>query len=574
MYLKFVKIKNFRKIIQTECLFNPGLNLIVGPNDSGKSAVIDGIRYTLKQIVDDYSRISSDDFNDPNLEINIDLIFSFDDRSEEESIIDAATFAEYLSFNDSDKPELKIWYTLRSNEKDIKFPEFKVGPSKEVAIEMDARCKENLKVVYLRPLRDAGNELKAKPNSRISKILSNHKDINNGKETLTKILENFKNESENFFTSGEGEPIAKEIKRLLKMFDEQVIPSKDIKFGPTEISNYLKTLEKIALYYTDLPNPGLGTLNMIFIAAELLHLYTQKNPKLILIEEIEAHLHPQRQLKIIKALQEESKNGPQMILTTHSPNLASLIEVERLNICYNGEFYSLAKGETELANNNYNYLRRFLDVTKANLFFAQGVILVEGPTEQLLIPEISKILGYDLTDYGISIICTNGLGFEHFINIFKRKKAPYNKIPIAVITDADNKKSTDLEIKLEEIKNTNNKINGFIGEQLYKDSELNNKEKSTTFEKIIFAKTTALKKLYIDSYNTLKKRDEDAAADMNFESIYEKIKNEKAPIAQEVAQQLENLKNTDENRKIIKKEIEDYLKYLADAIKFVIPKNE
>ncbi|OHB47981.1 MAG: hypothetical protein A2Y10_04785 [Planctomycetes bacterium GWF2_41_51] len=452
MYLKVINIKNFRKIKDAKCVFNPGLNLIVGPNDSGKSAVVDAIRFVLRQVVDDYSRISIDDFNDKEIEISIDIIFSFDDCKASKQIEESALFAEYLSFTADNKPELKIWYNIKSNEKDIKFPEFKVGPTKNVAVDMDVRCRENLKIVYLRPLRDAGNELKAKQGSRISKILSNHNDIKTAEAQLIELLEKFRDDSEEFFENGKGKQITDEIKRLVNVFDEQsILQNKKIKFGPTEKLDSLRTLEKIALYYHNMPHPGLGTLNMIFIAAELLHLSIQKTPKLILVEEIEAHLHPQRQLKIIKALQDESKKGIQMILTTHSPNLASVIDIFRLNICNEGKFYSLAQGNTELTTKDYSYLGRFLDVTKANLFFTRGVLLVEGPTEQLLIPEFAKFLGYDLTDYGISVICTYNLGFDHFVNTFKRKKSPFNQIPIAVLTDADRKnqqKIIDYENKL------------------------------------------------------------------------------------------------------------------------------
>jgi putative ATP-dependent endonuclease of OLD family len=39
---------------------------------------------------------------------------------------------------------------------------------------------------------------------------------------------------------------------------------------------------------------------------------------------------------------------------------------------------------------DYDFLYRFLDATKANLFFARGVLLVEGDAENLLIPTIAK----------------------------------------------------------------------------------------------------------------------------------------------------------------------------------------
>jgi len=577
MYLKLIKIKNFRKIRKARCFLNCGLNLIIGPNDSGKTAIIDAIRLVLKQIVDDYFRINEEDFRDKTREINIDLTFSFNDcKTEDELIKQTAFFAEYLSFTKIDCPELRVWFSVKSNDNDIKFPTFKVGPTKNVAVDMDARCKENLKVVYLRPLRDVENELKAKQGSRISKILNKHKDIIDHKQDLIKCLKDFKDASEDFFSKGSGKGIKEEIDRLLKDFDEQGhIQKKDIKFGPTENLDCLKTLEKLALYYENLPRPGLGTLNMIFIAAELLHLNIQPEPKLLLVEEIEAHLHPQRQLKIIKSLQKESQKGVQMILTTHSPNLASVIEVNRLNICYNGKFYSLAKGKTKLEKENYVYLARFLDVTKANLFFAQGVILVEGPTEQLLIPEFAKIIGYDLTDYGISVISTNNLGFDHFINIFKRVKSPHNKIPIAFITDADKKNKTKMDAYTAEMNDINNHVGCFIGEQLYSDQEID-VGKKTTFEKIIFNNTTKLKDIYIQTYNDLKTREKNATSGMTTERLYEKMCDEKALIAQQVTQKLSDIQQcTDETLKNeLKTEIESNLKYMVNAINFVIPKEE
>lgn len=585
MYLKSIKIKNFRKIENAECLLKPGLNLIIGPNDSGKTAVIDAIRLILKQIVDDYSRINIEDFRDINLEINIDLIFSFDDCKNDSNLLEqSALFAEYLSFVNN-KPELNIWFNVISNENDIKFPSFKVGPTKEVAVDMDARCKDNLKVVYLRPLRDAEIELKARQGSRISKILNKRSDIIASKSELIDFLKKFKTSSEEFFeTGGRGEDIKKEIERLLKAFDEQShIQKKEIKIGPTEFSknddqNLLRVLERISLYYETMPKPGLGTLNIIFIAAELLHLNTQFAPRLLLIEEIEAHLHPQRQLKIIKSLQNESiKKGVQMILTTHSPNLASVTQVDRLNICYDGKFYSLAKGQTELADKNYDYLGRFLDVTKANLFFAQGVLLVEGPTEQLLIPEFARIIGYDLTDYGISVISTNNLGFDHFINIFKRKIAPLNQIPVAIVTDADKKKSSDIDNYIVGIKDIDNMVNCFVGDQLYSDEELKSEESnSSTFEKIIFKNTTKLKELYIESFNYINGNVENMAREMESEKLYKRIYKVKAPIAQEMAQRLSDIVNKNETALIdeIKKEIKDKLAYIFNAVNFIIPKVE
>ena len=68
-------------------------------------------------------------------------------------------------------------------------------------------------------------------------------------------------------------------------------------------------------------------------------------------------------------------------MTTHSPNLASKVKLDNLIICRGDKAFPMGSDFTELEKGDYLFLERFLDVTKANLFFAQGVILVEGDAE-------------------------------------------------------------------------------------------------------------------------------------------------------------------------------------------------
>jgi putative ATP-dependent endonuclease of OLD family len=92
---------------------------------------------------------------------------------------------------------------------------------------------------------------------------------------------------------------------------------------------------------------------------------------------------------------------------------------------------------TKLDKDNYKFLEKFLDTTKANLFFAKGVILVEGWAEEILIPSIAKAIGIDLTEKGVSIVNIGHTGFDHYANIYLRQAEPSMKIPVAVITDSD-----------------------------------------------------------------------------------------------------------------------------------------
>ena len=153
---------------------------------------------------------------------------------------------------------------------------------------------------------------------------------------------------------------------------------------------------------------GLGTSNIMSMACELLlhnEAIGDNKSCFLLIEEPEAHIHAQRQLKLIQSLEEESEKGNrQTIITTHSPLLASVVKLSNIVIVKSGKVYSLEKEQTKLDEDDYLYLEKYLDATKANLFFARSVIIVEGPGEALLLPTLSKLLGCNFTDYVLRLL--------------------------------------------------------------------------------------------------------------------------------------------------------------------------
>jgi putative ATP-dependent endonuclease of OLD family len=146
---------------------------------------------------------------------------------------------------------------------------------------------------------------------------------------------------------------------------------------------------------------GLGYSNLLFMATELLLLEQEQDEfPLLLIEEPEAHLHPQLQMKFLRAIREDfgriGRPALQSILTTHSPNLASKAPLESIIIMARGKAFPLRSDQTELDPSDYVFLEKFLDVTKSNLFFAKGVLIVEGDGENILLPTIAEILGKPL----------------------------------------------------------------------------------------------------------------------------------------------------------------------------------
>jgi putative ATP-dependent endonuclease of OLD family len=101
------------------------------------------------------------------------------------------------------------------------------------------------------------------------------------------------------------------------------------------------------------------------------------------------------------------------------------------------EAYPMDEQCTMCTEQDYNFLHRFLDATKANLFFAKGLILVEGDAENLIVPEIAKIIGRDLHHYGISIVNVGSTAYKRYVKIFQRKDGRKFNMPISIISDLD-----------------------------------------------------------------------------------------------------------------------------------------
>lgn len=449
MYLSRLRLWNFRKYCSgadnkpgVEVLFHEGLNVLIGENDSGKTAIIDAIRYVLRTQSGEYIQFDDKDFyqdehGNRRDEFKIECVF--DGLNEQ----DSGLFWEWLSWNeDKTRYLLKVWLHVKRKDNVI-LPKFSAGIEGQ-AERMDSEARDLLKVVYFKPLRDVLTDMTHGYKSRLAQILGAHelfktqKDEqgNNKKHKLETDYENLKREIENFFKiGGNGEIITEGINNFLHThFLLNGDPRHaQIKLTGGELSEILRLLDLIM----EGNKSGLGSLNLLCIAAEMLLFNNQqKGLKLALVEELEAHLHPQYQLRLIDYISSQQKNE-QFILTTHSITLASKIRLENLIVLKGNEVFPMSKEYTMMKPADYKFLERFLDATKSNLFFAKGLIMVEGDAENLLIPAIANVIDKPLNKYGVSIVNVGSTAYKRYVNIFKRRDNKSFGMPIAVISDLD-----------------------------------------------------------------------------------------------------------------------------------------
>lgn len=498
MYLQKLKITGYKPFKKPfTAIFNERLTVIVGENGSGKSAIVDAIRLLLNE--DEYGRIGvshSDfnrDINEPSTsdgadKIEIQAVFN-DLRSEQQVI--------FLPWTNDINPDMALLNLSVSNKQDSKGRYKRDIWGNEISSGLfEWELLDTIHCIYLPPLRDALGKLESYKGSRLARLIKN----------LSPEL-----------APGEKQPIEVEFDKFNKglLADQTIRKANDsirkniqdsvgtifgqdalIQFSET---NFTRIVERLRLLfypslttgdavssemYRELKENSLGLNNILYLATVLAELEGLRESdtflKILLIEEPEAHLHPQLLSRLIKFITKKSKeNNIQVIVTTHSPIVASAVDLD--DICV---ISTETKAQTIdyipikeclLQKHTKYYLSRWLDSTKSTLLFAKSVLLVEGITEVLLVPEFAKIIFKELNDqgllndelksiedFGISLINVNGIYFDYFMQLFsgyriynnqeeafsKEKCAKIN-IRCAGITDNDpDKDSTPTSVEM------------------------------------------------------------------------------------------------------------------------------
>ena len=641
MYLREIKLWNFRKFGSENSVFQEieddkialripdlvvpftkGLNVLIGENDSGKTAIVDAVKLVLKTHSYEWIRLKEEDFFKNAEELRIECVFK------DLSVSEGKNFTEWLSWEgegENAEPFLKvIFYAQKKDGKILPF-DIKAGGD-DFGYQLNGEAKEYLQTTYLRPLRDAESEFTPRKNSRLSQILAGHEAFKrkNKDHYLVNLFEEFNRDLQLYFegkkynkvTDNEEAFDPESEKEQLKGKDIQEVINKHLKkisdfdssFNPIE-PEVKKILESLTLGIINQPNSGLGTYNKLYIAAELLHLEKKDwdGIRLGLIEEIEAHLHPQAQLRVIEHLQNQENEGVQLILTTHSPNLASKVKLKNLIICSenadeNPSIFPMGYKNpeevdekqlqplTDLTRTDYMFLERFLDTTKANLFFAKGVILVEGWSEEFLIPAIAEKMGINLTDYGVSVVNVGSTAFLRYAHIFQRKiegdaiepeqKKFQMKMPVSVITDLDikpEKEDGNLEKNREAKakKFTEQNVRGFVSPKWTLEYCLG---LSPTLAPLLFEATkSALVEMRNDGSSTSAEITEsysDISSGATQETVASKIYKDfilgkrisKAIIAQKLTTLIQQ--NAEITKEVLEAPTEKFIDYLIDAIKY------
>lgn len=467
MHLKRIRSANFRAFGADEHKLdwelNPGLNILVGENDSGKTSVVDAIRYVLWTTSYEFIRFFETDFHisgsDRAQSLFIEATLTGLNAEQEAAVLEWLTREKDGTYSLIIHVQAR-WSPPQDNKRGRVEAITRSGRN-GVGPEIGTAVRELIRATYLRPLRDAEAELRPGRQSRLSQILAAHQSI--------------KGQEENDFDVGDPTEVPEKLVGLMAFTQHHMGKHKVISevqndinenylnkfaFAGDELSSRIQITSELALQpilerfeLGLLPSSdihpdercvrGLGYNNALFMATELVLLRDGDELALLLIEEPEAHLHPQLQERVQNLLEvtsqkpAEGKRAVQVVMTTHSPSLAAGADIASMTLVHKAKLFNLAHGKTKLNKTDYDFLHRFIDATKSNLFFARGVVIVEGPAEALLLPALAEACGCSFNEYGISCVNVGSVGLYHYARILQPADGSALPIPVVCITDRD-----------------------------------------------------------------------------------------------------------------------------------------
>ncbi len=543
MHLSQLSIEGYKGVGEKTIVpLHKGLNVIVGENASGKTTIIDAMRLLMREDEFGYSPVSEGDFYK-----------AFTDKSESANFF--LVQGKFGGLSDDDKVTFLPWYDLTEYidlsmkvENKEKYGRFKRlvwgGSSKSSAFEWELFDKINC--IYLPPLRDAEAKLKEGKSSRLARLLKKLEAAAIKDAKKKKSLHALEEKMKNFNIELSKDESVKGMNEKIRQKLEQAVGQR---FGQdTHISfsevGFNRIAESLRLFffpdvidhnekenYRSLDENSLGHNNLLYLATILAELINSGEEderfKVLLVEEPEAHLHPQLQIRLLKYLEEIAESGDvQVIVTSHSPVLASSASIDNLihisadqqgtintvSLKETGIHLTVTKDEKgkDLAiPPSDKFLSRWLDTTKSTLLFAKGIILVEGIAEAFLVPTMATkaLSSYNegktgqeklspcLDKAGVSVINMNGIYFKHFMRLFcNLGNEDSDSLNIAIkcsgITDRDPEKSID--------KNTNKKT---IPARPIMPNHDDGKNPALKLETIINSSDYC--RLYVGAYKTL-----------------------------------------------------------------------
>lgn len=381
--LKGITFKNFRNL-NASYVFDHPLNIVFGENNSGKTNILDGIRLAFSSLNNDYFKIKQSDFLNSDDDTPITIIVELEPGS--------IPSLDYLD-GEVTRCGFKVSIIKSSSGRYVRKVTLGNGANADFEIVREDPNIPNICTIPLVRTEDLYSD----------GLIAGISSFIESEEKYKAIIDDSR------------KLIRESLKTRINKFNEFCK-----KFGQdlnVDFTNPRIVDEKAYIVDGDLPHNHMIGSGYKSIATIIINTLNDRF-NIVLIDEIENHLHP----SVIRNLIRELRNQENclIIATTHSPVVVNEAKAEELMSAKGLKF-------SALSTDTLNKLNTFLHPGRAEIVFSENVILVEGYTEELLLKHYLSGNNNNWT-----IINVAGVMFDPYIEL-----ASLLSKKVIVISDTD-----------------------------------------------------------------------------------------------------------------------------------------